>query len=333
MDLTTKYLGMKLRSPLVPSASPLSEDLDNIKRMEDAGAAALVLHSLFEEQIRHETQELEHHLSYNTESFAESLTFFPEPERFVLHADEYLEHIRKAQEAVDIPVIASLNATSPGSWTEFATLIEGAGANAIELNIYHIETEPGRPGSQVEDDYIDILTAVEAAVDIPVAVKASPFFSNFANMAKRFDDAGADALVLFNRFYQPDIDLNTFEVVPRVMLSTPMAMRLPMRWVAILYGQLQGDLAATSGIHKAPDVIKMVMAGASVTLLCSVLLKNGIQEITEIEKEMVQWMEENEYESVTQMLGSMSQKNCANPTAFERTQYMKALTSFKPQHL
>lgn len=330
MDLTTDYLGFTLRTPLVPSASPLSEDIGNIKRMEDAGASAVVLHSLFEEQITRETHELEHHLSYGTESFAESLTYFPEPEEFVLGPDEYVNHIRKAKEAVDMPVIASLNANSPGGWTEFAKSMEQAGADALELNIYHIETNPELSSAEVEANYINIVKAVKSVLQIPVAVKLSPFFSNFANMARQVDEAGADALVLFNRFYQPDIDLELLDVTPRVMLSTPMAMRLPMRWIAILYEQVLADLAATSGIHKAHDAIKMIMAGANVAMLCSVLLKHGIDQIRVIEQGMLDWMEENEYESIRQMQGSLSQKNCPNPGAFERAQYMKALQSFEP---
>ncbi|MFQ5652269.1 MAG: dihydroorotate dehydrogenase-like protein [bacterium] len=333
MDLTTTYLGMTLRSPLVSGASPLSEDISNIVRMEDAGAAAVVLYSLFEEQITHETYELEHHLSYGTECFAESLSYFPEPEAFVLGPDEYLDHVRKARDAVDIPIIASLNANSPGGWTEFARHIQEAGADALELNIYHIETSPEVTGSQVEHGYVEIVKSVKSEIRIPVAVKLGPFFSNFACLAKQIDEAGVDGMVLFNRFYQPDIDLETLDVKPRVMLSTPMAMRLPMRWIAILYGQVLADLAATSGIHKHDDVIKMVMAGASVTMLCSTLLKNGIDQIRLIEQGLLDWMEQHEYESIKQMLGSLSQKNCPNPGAFERAQYMKALQSFEPRRV
>jgi dihydroorotate dehydrogenase (fumarate) len=329
MNLTTNYLGLTLRTPLVPSASPLSEEIDHIKKMADAGAAAVVLHSLFEEQITHEVYELHHHLTHGTESFAESLTYFPEPQDFVLGPEEYLEHIRKAKAAVSIPIIASLNARTDGAWSEYAKHFEDAGADAMELNIYNIPTDMKLTGAQVEETYIDILKAVKAAVKIPVAVKLSPFFSNFANMARRLDEAGADALVLFNRFYQPDIDLENLEVAPRVLLSTPQAMRLPLRWIAILYGRIKANLAATSGIHKAEDVIKMLMVGANVTMLCSVLLKHGINQIRVIENGMRQWMEENEYESVLQMQGSMSQLNCPDPSAFERAQYMRALQSFK----
>jgi len=328
MDLSTTYLGMKLRTPLVPSASPLSEDIANIKRMEDAGASAVVLYSLFEEQITHEVLELGHYLEFGTDSFSEALSFFPEPEKIFDKAEEYLEHLRKAKEAVDIPIIASLNASSPGGWTEYARNIEQAGADALELNVYFIPTNMQLSGAEVENSIIEIVRLVKQEVKIPVAVKMSPFFSNFANMAYQMDEAGANGLVLFNRFYQPDIDLESLEVVPRVLLSTPMALRLPMRWIAILYGTVLADLAATRGIHKATDVIKMIMVGACVTQLCSVLLKNGIEHIQLIEQGMVDWMEEHEYESVLQMQGSMCQKNCSSPGAFERSQYMKALKTF-----
>ncbi|HEX9655195.1 MAG TPA: dihydroorotate dehydrogenase-like protein [bacterium] len=333
MNLTTTYLGLTLRTPLVPSASPLSEEIDNIKKMADAGASAVVLHSLFEEQITHEVYELHHHLTHGTESFAESLTYFPEQQDFVLGPEEYLEHIRKAKAAVEIPIIASLNARTDGAWSEYAKNFEEAGADAMELNIYNIPTDMTLTGAQVEETYIDIVKAVKAAVKIPVAVKLSPFFSNLANICRRLDEAGADGLVLFNRFYQPDIDLDELEVVPRVLLSTPQAMRLPMRWIAILHGRVAANLAATSGIHKAEDVIKMLMAGASVTMLCSALLKHGIDLIRVIEAGLMQWMEEHEYHSVIQMQGSMSQINCPDPSAFERAQYMRALQSFKVNDL
>ncbi len=330
MDLRTTYLGLKLRTPLVPSASPLSEEISNIKRMEDAGASAVVLNSLFEEQITHETLEHAHYMELGTESYAESLSYFPEPEEILHKADEYIEHLRHAKESVEIPIIASLNAYTPGGWTEYAKHIEEAGADALELNIYNIPTDMELSGHDVETSYIEIVKSVKRNVKIPVTVKLSPFFSNFANIANQLDEIGVNGLVLFNRFYQPDIDLETLEVVPRVLLSTPMALRLPMRWIAILYGHILADLAATSGIHKSTDVIKMLMAGASVTHLCSVLLKNGIDQIQFIEQGIIDWMEEHEYESVHQMQGSMSHKNCANPGAFERAQYMKALKSFQP---
>ncbi|HEY7182074.1 MAG TPA: dihydroorotate dehydrogenase-like protein [Blastocatellia bacterium] len=330
MDLSTTYLGMTLRTPLVPSASPLSEELDNIKRMEEAGASAVVLSSLFEEQILLDRYELHHHLTHGAESFAEALTYIPEPDNIRLGAEDYLERIRKAKEAVAIPIIASLNGVSIGGWTDYASLIQEAGADALELNIYYIPADPTLTGAEVEQTYLNILTTVKSLVTIPVAVKLSPFFSNLANMARRLDEAGADSLVLFNRFYQPDIDLDNLTVRPNVILSTPQALRLPLRWIAILYGRVRADLAATSGVHTAQDVIKMLMAGASVTMLCSVLLRHGVSHIRLIEQGLRQWMEEREYESVGQMRGSMSQIHCANPGEFERAQYVRALHSFKP---
>jgi dihydroorotate dehydrogenase (fumarate) len=331
MDLRTTYLNMTLRTPLVVSAcAPLSEDIDNIKRLEDAGASAVVLHSLFEEQLRQETRELDHFLTQGTDSFAEALSYFPEPARFHLGPEAYLNHIRKAKQAVDIPIIASLNGASTGGWIEFAMQIEQAGANGLELNIYHIPTDRNLSGAAIEQTYIDIVKAVKSAVTIPVAVKLSPFFSNMANMAKQLDDAGADGLVLFNRFYQPDIDLEELEVRPSIILSTPQALRLPMRWIAILFGRIDADLAATSGIHQAPDVLKMLMAGADVTMLCSTILAHGIGHIRVIEKEMSAWMEEHWYDSVEQLKGSLSQMRCPDPSAFERAQYVRALTTYKP---
>jgi len=328
MDLTTTYLGLKLRTPLVVSASPLSEDLDNIKRMEDAGAAAVVLYSLFEEQLRHDRLELNRNLESGTESFAEALTYFPEPDEFKLGPEEYLKHIAAAKKATRLPIIASLNGSSVGGWTEYAKQIQKAGADALELNIYYIPTDMNLSGEVVEDTYINILRAVKAEVSIPVSVKLSPFFSNFANMAKRFDEAGANGLVLFNRFYQPDVELETLEIKPNLLLSTPMAMRLPLRWIALLYGKVGASLAATSGIHRASDALKMLLVGADVTMLCSTVIRHGIPQIAMIERELTDWLEEHEYESVTQLKGSLSQKNCPEPAAFERAQYMKALTGF-----
>ena len=329
MDLSTKYLGLKLRSPLVVSASPLSEDIDNIKRMEDAGAAAVVLYSLFEEQLRQDRLELNKNLQQGTDSFAEALSYFPEPDDFKLGPEEYLRHIWQAKQATKIPIIASLNGSSAGGWTEYAKQIQQAGADALELNIYYIPTDPDLTGTEVELTYLDILKAVKSEVTIPVAVKLSPFFSNFANMAKRLDQAGANGLVLFNRFYQPDIELESLEVKPNLLLSTPMAMRLPLRWIALLHGKLKASLAATSGIHRASDVLKMLMAGADVTMLCSTVIRHGIPQIAMIERDLTDWLVEHEYESVSQLKGSLSQKNCAEPAAFERAQYMKALTGFE----
>jgi dihydroorotate dehydrogenase (fumarate) len=328
MDLTTTYLGLKLRTPLVPSASPLSEEIDNIKRMEDAGAPAVVLYSLFEEQLRQDRLELHHNLEQGTFSSPEALTYFPEPEEYHLGPEEYLKHIAAAKKAVKIPIIASLNGSTAGGWTQYARQVQQAGADALELNIYYIPTNMNLPAGEVEQTYLDILKAVKANVTIPVAVKLSPFFTNFANMARRLNDAGANGLVMFNRFYQPDIDLETLEVKPNILLSTPMAMRVPLRWIAILYGRLAASLAATSGIHRAPDVLKMLMAGADVTMLCSTLIRHGVGHISVIEKELVAWMEEHEYESVTQLKGSLSQKNCPAPSAFERAQYMKAISNY-----
>lgn len=328
MNLSTTYLGLKLRSPLIPSASPLSEDVDSIRQMEDNGAAAVVLYSLFEEQLRQESAELQQHLEHGTFSSPEALTYFPEPEEFRLGPEEYLQHIAKAKSAVRVPIIASLNGSTAGGWTQYAKGIQQAGADALELNIYYIPTDLELTSNEVEQNYLDILKAVKASVTIPVAVKLSPFFTNFANMAKRLDHAGANGLVLFNRFYQPDIDLESLEVRPNILLSTPMAMRVPLRWIALLYGKLRTSLAATSGIHRASDVLKMLMAGADVTMLCSALIRHGVRQIGVIERDLVAWMEEHEYTSVAQLKGSLSQKNCADPSAFERAQYMRAISQF-----
>ncbi|MGA2297854.1 MAG: dihydroorotate dehydrogenase-like protein [FCB group bacterium] len=329
MDLTTKYLGMDLRTPLVVSASPLSTKIDDIKKMEDSGASAIVLYSLFEEQLINEQYELHYATTVGTYSYQEALTYFPEYDEFKTGPEEYLEQITKAKASVKIPVIASLNGTNIGSWTNFAKKIEDAGAEALELNDYNIPTNANLTADKIEQSYIDILKAVKSVIKIPVAMKLSPFFSNMANMEKKLDDAGADALVLFNRFYQPDIDLEALEIKPHINLSTSQSMRLPLRWIAILKGRIKANLAATSGIHSGFDVLKMLMAGADVTMLCSILLKYGIDYIKQIEKEMIDWMTEKEYESVKQMQGSMSQINVADPSAFERAQYMKAITYYK----
>jgi dihydroorotate dehydrogenase (fumarate) len=318
---------LHLRTPLVASASPLSQEIDGIRRLEDAGASAVVLYSLFEEQLRQESFELEHHLAEGTNSFAEAASFFPQPDEFRLGPEGYLNHIRRAKKAVSVPIIASLNGTTVGGWTQYAKLIEQAGADALECNIYSIPTDPELSSNAVEQQYLDILKAVKSVVTIPVAVKLSPFFTNMANMAKRLDQAGANGLVLFNRFYQPDINLDELEIQPNVLLSTPQALRLPLTWIGILYGRLQASLAATSGVHGPEDVVKLLMVGADVTMLCSTLLQNGIGHLQLIEDGLLQWMEKHEYESVEQMKGSMSQIRCANPSAFERAQYMKAVKS------
>jgi dihydroorotate dehydrogenase (fumarate) len=328
-DLTTRYLGIQLRTPLVASASPLSQEIDTIRQLEDAGASAVVLYSLFEEQLRQESQELDYFLTAETDSHPESLNFFPDPGEFLLGPDEYLDHIRKAKEAVQIPIIASLNGSSVGGWIQYATQIEEAGADALECNIYWIVTDPAVTSAEVEQHYVDIVQAVRAAVHIPVAVKLSPFFSNFASLAQRIDAAGADGLVLFNRFYQPDIDLEALELKPNVLLSTPQAMRLPLTWIGILHGRIKASLAATSGIHGPEDVIKLLMVGADATMLCSALLRNGVNHLRAVEAGLKNWMEVHEYESVAQMKGSMSQLRCPDPSAFERAQYMRAVKSLQ----
>jgi dihydroorotate dehydrogenase (fumarate) len=328
MDLSTTYMGLKLKNPLVPSASPLARDISSIKLMEDVGASAVVLESIFEEQIIHERHEMDHFLSQGTESFAESLNYFPESDMFTFGPDEYLEHIRKAKEAVKIPIIGSLNGVSVGGWIDHARKIQDAGADALELNTYYLATDPNKSAQVIEDNYIEVLKAVKSSVTIPVALKVSPYFTSMAYMAKRFDEAGVNALVLFNRFYQPDIDLENLEVVPNVVLSTSESMRLPLRWVAILYGRIKADMAATTGIHTAQDVLKMVMAGADITQLCAVLFQHGIGRISQLLDEIKQWMEDHEYDSIKQMKGSMSHKSVAEPAAFERANYMRVLKSY-----
>jgi dihydroorotate dehydrogenase (fumarate) len=333
IDLTTTYLGLRLRSPLVISASPLSRDLDGIRHLEDAGAAAVVLYSLFEEQLRQEEMDLEYHLAAGTESFAESLTYFPQPSEFQTGPEGYLDHIRKAKSATTLPIIASLNGSTLGGWTRFAADIQRAGADAIECNIYSIPTDPEISAAKIENTYVDILQAVKSTVTIPVAVKLSPFFSNLANLAHRLDAVGADALVLFNRFYQPDIDLEGLEVRPNVLLSTPQALRLPLTWIGILYGRVKANLAATGGVHNAEDVIKLLMVGANVTMMCSALMRHGVNHLRHVERELRDWMEEHEYESVAQMQGSMSQLKCPDPGAFERAQYMRAVKGMQHIHM
>lgn len=329
MDLSTTYLGLKLKNPVVPSASPLSQTVDGVKSMEDAGASAVVVYSLFEEQISHESGELDHYLSYGTESYAEATSYFPETEDYNMGPYEYLDHIANLKKTCSIPIIGSLNGVSQGGWIQYAKSIQDAGADALELNIYYIPTDLNLTGSEIETMYIDTLTEIKKNLKIPVAVKLSPFFSSMANMAKRLDHAGADGLVLFNRFYQPDFDLEKLEVVPNLVLSTNWEMRLPLRWISILYGKIKASLAATSGIHSHQDVIKIMMAGGDVAMVCSELLMNGINRIPQIIDGMKTWMEENEYESIEQMKGSMSQKAVAEPAAFERANYMKTLQSFK----
>jgi dihydroorotate dehydrogenase (fumarate) len=329
MDLTTTYMGFKLKNPIVPSASPLSETIDNIRRMEDAGAAAITLYSLFEEQIEFEAAELSHFLDYGTDSFAEALSYFPEQDDYRLGPDDYLEHIRKAKDAVDIPVIASLNGVSDGGWIDYATYMQEAGADALEVNLYFLPTKTDLACGEVENIYLDVLNNVKQHVSIPVAMKLSPYFSAMPRMAHALDQAGADALVLFNRFYQPDLDLEELTVGPRLVLSNSNEMRLPLRWIAILYGHVNCSLALTSGIHDREDVLKAMMAGANIANVCSSLLKNGTSHITHLIQGMTEWMEEHEYESIKEMQGSLSQQAVAEPAAFERANYMKTLQSFK----
>jgi dihydroorotate dehydrogenase (fumarate) len=327
VDLSTTYMSMKLKNPIVPSASPLSAELDNIKRMEDAGAAAVTLHSLFEEQIESEAEALAHYLERGTEMYREALTYFPPMHEHRREPDEYVEHIRRAKEAVDIPIIASLNGITPGGWTRYAKLFQEAGADAVEMNVYFIPTDFHLMSYDVEDLYVKMLKTVKEHVSIPVAMKLSPYFSAMPHMASMLDAEGADALVLFNRFYQPDLDIEELDVRPNLVLSTSAEMRLPLRWIAILYGHIDASMALTTGIHTAEDVLKAMMAGADIANVCSVLLKQGIGKISDLVEGVVGWMEEHEYESIEQMKGSLSQKSVADPTAFERANYMKALLS------
>jgi len=328
MKLATNYLGFKLRTPLVPSASPLSENIDNIKRMEDAGASAIVFHSLFEEQLRPGSHPLRRASGNGGEFSSDALTDFSEEPHFKVDPESYVDHIARAKAAVAIPIIGSLNGSTFGGWQRYAREIEQAGADALELNIYQLPPDPDRTAEDIETDYLSIIASVKALLKIPVAVKLSPFFTNLSRFARRLDSNGVDALVLFNRFYQPDIELETLEISPNVLLSTPMAMRLPIRWIALLYGRIGANLAATGGIHRATDALKMLMAGADVTMLCSALLRRGINHISVIEREMGEWLDDHEYESVEQIKGIMSQKNCPDPTAFERTQYTRALSTY-----
>ena len=328
MDLSTTYMGLRLSSPLVPSASPLSESIDGIKRMEDCGAGAIVLGSLFEEQIAHDAQELEYYLKQGADRFGESLTYFPDLGEYRLGSEGYLEHLRKASQAVDIPIIASLNGVSSGGWTRYAEDIQQAGADAIELNIYYIPTDPQLTSGQVEQVYLDALKAVKQRVSITVAVKISPIFSSMVNMLTRLDQAGADGLVLFNRFDQPDFNLTTMEVSPDLVLSQPAENRLPLRWIATVFGKVAASLAATTGIHTGRDAAKMILAGADVAMLCSALLRDGIERLAEIRTELIHLADSLGYDSISQMKGVLSQQHCPEPDAFERANYMKVLHSF-----
>jgi dihydroorotate dehydrogenase (fumarate) len=322
-------MGLDLKHPVVPSASPLSRDLGTIKAMEDAGAAAIVMHSIFEEQIEFEQESLHHFLERGTELFPEALTYYPPMPEYKVGPEEYLEHIRQAKDAVDIPIIGSLNGISLGGWIDYARLIEEAGADGLELNVYFIAANPKTDAAEVEKLYLDILGVVNESVEIPIALKLSPFFTTMASFAQRVDEAGADALVLFNRFYQPDINLEDLEVEPSLVLSTSDEMRLPLRWIAILYGRVKASLALTSGIHTSQDVLKAVMGGSDVAHVCSVLLKHGLERIGQLVDGVELWMEEHEYESIRQMRGSLSQQAVAEPAAFERANYIRILQRYQ----
>jgi dihydroorotate dehydrogenase (fumarate) len=328
LDLSTRYLGLQLASPLVASSSPLCESLDNIRAMEDAGAAAVVLHSLFEEQLDVESTHLDRYLTHGAESYAEALDYFPDLTGYNLGPDGYLEHVRRAKEAVDIPIIGSLNGVSTGGWIDFAKQIEQAGADAVELNVYYVPTDPLLTGVQVEQMYADLVRDVKASVTIPVAVKLGHAFTALANVARHLDLAGANGLVLFNRFYLPDFDLERLEVAPRLTLSSPHELLLRLHWVAILYGHVKADLAVTGGVHGSAQVLKAMMAGARVAMMTSALLQNGIAYLTRVRGDLLEWMETHEYSSIAQMQGSMSYRSVAEPAAFERANYMKVLSSY-----
>ncbi len=328
VDLSTTYLGLDLKHPVIVSPSPMTESLDNIRQMEDAGAAAIVMHSLFEEQITLESVDLDRYLSLGVDSFSEALSFFPDMRLYNMGPDGYLEHLARAKEAVAIPVIASLNGYSTGGWIKYAQAMEQAGADALELNIYYIATDPKMTGAEIEAMYLDLVHNVKSSLNIPVAVKLSPYFSAMANMAARFEKAGADGLVLFNRFYQPDFDLETLEVTPSLKLSDPHELLLRLRWAAILRGQVGLDMAITGGVHTAEDVVKSVMAGANAAMMTSAVYRHGIDYLSRVCADLRIWLEDHEYESIRQMHGSMSQHTAADPGAFERANYMKVIRSY-----
>jgi len=329
VDLTTNYMGMTLKSPIVPSASPLSKTVGGIRQMEDAGAAAITLFSLFEEQIQIEALAQHHFLEHGSESYAEAVSYFPRASDYNRGPEDYLDLIAQAKQAVEVPVIASLNGVTTGGWIEYARLMEEAGADGLECNVYLLPTRVTQTGPEVEQIYLDILREVKANVTIPVAMKLSPFFSAIPNMAHRLDEGGADGLVLFNRFYQPDFDLEELTVVPNLVLSRSAEMRLPLRWIAILYGNVRASLALTTGVHTADDALKAIMAGADIVNVASLLLHDGIGKLAELTEGVRAWMDEHEYESVAQMKGSLSQQKSAEPAAFERANYMKVLGSWR----
>jgi dihydroorotate dehydrogenase (fumarate) len=329
MDLTTRYMGLALKNPFVASASPLSESVDKIKRLEDNGAAAVVMFSLFEEQIRHDTAAVEHFLGVGADSTGEALSYFPAIDEYDVGPQQYLELIRKASAAVDIPIIGSLNGISERGWVDFAKEMQDAGAKGIELNVFYIPTEMFRSGQQIEQQYVDIVAAVKSAVTVPVAVKLSPYFSAIANMAGRLERSGADALVLFNRFYQPDFDIENRAVVPSMTLSKPEEIRLPLLWIALLYGRLKCSLAATTGVHSAVEAIKYLMAGADVVMSTSALLQQGPAFLSRLVSDVSGWMEKHGYTSVDQLRGSMSQRAIPDTTAFVRGNYIKIIEGYK----
>jgi dihydroorotate dehydrogenase (fumarate) len=330
-DLSTTYLGLKLKNPLVVSASPLSKRVETVQRLEEAGAAAVVMYSLFEEQVTFESDRFDHYLEHSANHHAEALSYFPNMAYYNLGAAGYLSHLENIKKAVNIPVIGSLNGVSPGGWVEYARKIEDAGADALELNIYYLPTDLQISSQALEENYLELVYSVRSRINIPLAVKLSPFFTALPYMARRFTEAGANGLVLFNRFYQPDFDLDNLAVVPNLELSTPQELRLPLRWIALLYGRLQTDFALTGGVHSAQEVVKAMMAGASATMLASELLSNGIGRLQSILSNLEHWLVAYEYQSISQMKGSMSQLHCAEPAAFERANYMRALTTFDHQ--
>ena len=330
-DLSTTWLGLSLRSPLVVgAAAPLSEDPAMLRRLEEAGAAAIVFHSLFEEQLEQEQLNL-HHLSLvGSESYGESLSYVPPASLFHVGSELYLRHLERARAALEIPVIASLNGQHPGSWVRYARQLEGAGASAIELNIYSLPTDPDQSSAALEAEVEQIVREVRAEVRVPLSVKLSPYFTNFAAMAKRLAAAGADGLTLFNRFYQPDIDIDTLEVRPNLLLSTPHDLRLPLRWIALLHGRHSLDLAGSSGVHRGTDVVRLLMAGACVTQVVAALLRHGPGRLTSLERELRLWLSEHDHSSVRELIGCMSQQRCPTPRDYERVQYMRMLQTFEP---
>jgi len=333
MDLTTKYMGLELRHPVVASASPLSGTLDGIKRLEDSGAAAVVMFSLFEEQIRHENDAFSHLIESGSNSFAESLSYFPDIDEHQAGPESYLALLQRASEATDIPIIASLNCISSEGWIDYAHQMQQAGAAGLELNIYAIEADLEISGAEVEQRYLDIVRAVKSSVDIPVALKLSPFFSAMGNMAKRLDTAGADALVLFNRFYQPDIDINSLDVLPSLSLSSASEIRLPLLWIALLHGKIKASLGATRGVERPDEVIKYLLAGADAVMTTSVLLRNGPAYLSVLVEGLKHWMEARGFTSVEQFRGSMSHGKVADPGAFERANYIRVLESYKSAYI